>query len=159
MNLDDLKHYGSIGLLVAAVAALAQTARQSYSFSVAEKDSRQLSAHFNDTHHLEINADVIKGNDGVTHNLSRLRIESNSNQFPSYSYSWKDRKIEGYEFSPSDLPDFVKGAKALSDIHQKACAALQKYAAADTTYLTQQAEKVIKHRQQSVDYLLRNNCS
>jgi hypothetical protein len=158
MNFSNFKYYSCVGLLVVASAAFVQTLRQSYSLYVADKDAQQLTSDFNSTHKLKIYPDVMTGNDGVVHNFSRLRIESNNDAFHSYSYDLKRRKIEGYEFNMAELPDFLKGSKALSDIHQKACGALKQYTVTDTSYLTEQVARILKRRAESVNYLLQNNC-
>ncbi len=158
MNFSNFKHYSCIGLLVVASAAFVQTLRQSYSSSVAEKDDQQLSTIFNATHQLKIYPNVMVGNNGVVYNFSRLRIESNTDEYRSYSYDLTRRKIEGYEFNIAELPDFLTGSKALSDIHQEACATLKQYIVTDTSYLTEQGARIINRRKESVDYLLQNNC-
>ena len=158
MNFSNLKYYSCVGLLVVASAAFAQTLRQSYSLHVAEKDAQQFTSIFNSTHKLKIYPDVMTGNDDVVHNFSRLRIESNNDEYHSYSYDLKRRKIEGYDLNIAELPDFLKGSKVLSDIHQQACAALKQYTVPDTSYLTEQGANIINRRKESVDYLLQHNC-
>jgi hypothetical protein len=158
MNFSNLKYYSCVGLLVVASAAFVQTLRQSYSLHVGETDAQQLTSTFNSTHKLKIYPDVMTGNDGVIHNFSRLQIESNTDEYHSYSYDLKRRKIEGYDFNIGELPDFLKGSKVLSDIHQQACADLRQYTVTDTSYLTEQVARSIQRRKESVDYLLQSNC-
>jgi len=152
-------HHASIGALALASAAFIQAARTTYSNTQADKDEQKLSVPFNDTHHIEIHPEVLKSNNGQVHNLSRIRITANQPEQTSYSYNVKTMRIEGYEFYPDRLPDFLKDKKSLSDIQKRSCDALQNYSPIDTSYLTAQAQEAIKRRTEGALYMTRTFCS
>jgi len=160
MKQNFLDRYVTLGALMLSAIIVGVGARQAYSANQLETDSQQLSTPVNDTHHVEIYPDVSRSViTGEVQNFSRARIVANDPTKTSYAYNIATRKIEGYELTPEQLPDFLRDKKSLATIHQIACGALKKYTPTTGFIMNDYVTKEIDKRRTSVNYLHHNFCS